>query len=245
MAQGRVYIGTSGWTYDDWSGPFYPPQVKGAERLAFYARHFHAVEVNATFYRLPTPAMIKAWNQRLPPGFHLVLKGSRFITHRKKLADIAEPLENFWSRARQLERLKVVLWQLPPSLHRDLPRLEAFLSQLPSPVRHALEFRHPSWWHEEVYALLRRHHAAFCAISHPDLPEEVTPTADFLYLRFHGKGQHLYQYDYSRPELAAWAQRVRPHLDGRDLYAFFNNDYEAKAVANALALRDLLTEQTG
>ncbi|MCB2192069.1 MAG: DUF72 domain-containing protein [Deltaproteobacteria bacterium] len=245
MAKGRAFIGTSGWTYDDWSGAFYPPGVSGAERLAFYAQRFNTVEVNATFYRLPTPAMIKAWNKRLPSGFHLVLKGSRFITHRKKLTDIAEPLEKFWSRARQLERLKVVLWQLHPSLQRDLPRLEDFLAQLPAQVGHTVEFRHASWWHDETYALLEKYGAAFCAISHPELPSEVPVTADFLYLRFHGEGKNLYRYDYSDHELADWAERVEPHLEGRDLYAFFNNDHEAKAVFNAQTFQELLAEQIG
>ncbi|RJX33927.1 MAG: DUF72 domain-containing protein [Desulfarculus sp.] len=240
MAAKRLYIGTSGWTYDDWSGVFYPPEVKGPERLAFYAQRFNSVEVNASFYRLPTPAMITAWNQRLPAGFHLVLKGSRFITHRKKLSEAAESLAAFWSRAGQLQRLKVILWQLPPGLHQDLARLEEFLQQLPRAVRHAVELRHASWWQDGVYGLLRRYNAAFVAVSHPRLPEEVVPTADFLYLRFHGKGRNLYQYDYSKEELAAWAQRVRPLLAGRDLYAFFNNDYNANAPRNALAFRGML-----
>jgi uncharacterized protein YecE (DUF72 family) len=243
MAGQGIHVGTSGWTYDDWSGAFYPPEVKGAERLAFYAGQFDTVEVNATFYRLPTQVMIDAWNRRLPAGFHLVLKASREVTHRKKLLDCAESVTLFLDRARKLRRLEVILWQLPPSLHKDLVRLEAFLAMLPATIRHAVEFRHASWWDDQAAAVLSRHNAAFVAVSHPRLPEAVLATTDLLYLRFHGLGQQLYSYDYSREELAEWAERVRPHLPGRRLYAFFNNDYEARAPRNARVLRELLTGQ--
>ncbi len=240
MTKKRIYVGTSGWTYDDWTGPFYPEDVKGAYRLEFYAEKFDTVEVNATFYRLPTQNMINAWNRRLASSFHLVVKGSRLITHLKKLADCQEPLETFWERVAQLRRLKVILWQLPPSLHKDLERLERFLSQLPAEVRHAVEFRHKSWWDEEAAALLKRHKAAFVAISHPRLPDTIYPTTDFLYLRFHGLGSQLYRYDYSDEELTAWATRLQRHLRGRTLYAFFNNDYDANAPRNAATFRELL-----
>ncbi len=242
----QVYVGTSGWTYDDWSGPFYPDDVRGADRLAFYAARFQTVEVNATFYRLPTETMIRAWNRRLPDDFHLVLKGSRLITHRKKLADCDEALSAFCERAGQLKPLRVVLWQLPPMLHKDLARLDGFLGRLgrfvPEGVRHAMEFRHESWWDDEVCELLARHAACFVALSHPHLPEEILPTTDFLYLRFHGKGEQLYRYDYSEAELAEWARRVERPLGGRRLYAFFNNDYEAHAPQNAAAFARLLGE---
>jgi len=247
MSRKRIFVGTSGWTYDDWTGPFYPEDVRGADRLSFYVSRFPTVEVNATFYRLPTDNMIAAWNRRLPEDFHLVLKGSRVVTHRKKLADCEEALAVFWERAAELKTLRVVLWQLPPSLHKDVARLEGFLQQLatsaPKAVRHAVEFRHQSWWDEEVCALLREYAACFVAISHPRLPEDILPTTDFLYLRFHGKGNQLYRYDYSEAELADWTQRVRPHLRGRTLYAFFNNDYEAHAPRNAELFARLLTRR--
>jgi uncharacterized protein YecE (DUF72 family) len=242
MKKRRIYVGTSGWTYDDWTGPFYPEDVKGAKRLEFYAQKFDTVEVNATFYRLPTQTMIDAWNRRLQPGFHLVLKGSRLITHLKKLDDCREPLGAFWDRARPLRTLRVILWQLPPSLHKDVDRLDRFLSALPKEVRHAVEFRHASWSDEEVTALLARHEAAFVAVSHPKLPDTIHATADFLYLRFHGVGRQLYQYDYSDEELGDWASRLKPHLRGRTLYAFFNNDFGANAPRNAATFRDLLKQ---
>ncbi len=240
MSGKKIFVGTSGWTYDDWSGPFYPKGVAGSERLSFYATRFSTVEVNATFYRLPTQAMIDAWNRRLPAGFHLVVKGSRVITHLKKLADCSEPLGMFLDRVAQLRALRVILWQLPPSLHKDPDRLERFLAALPTDWRHAVEFRHVSWWDEQVQALLRAYGAAMVAVSHPRLPSDVIPTADFLYLRFHGLGRQLYRYDYTDQQLREWVTRVRPHLRGRTLYAFFNNDYHAHAPRNAARFEELL-----
>ena len=241
MLQQSIYVGTSGWVYDDWQGRFYPEDVKGSDRLSYYAQHFDTVEVNATFYRLPTSNMLDAWNRRLPADFHLVLKGSRLITHLKRLRDCREPLRTFLDRALELRTLKVILWQLPPSLHQDLPLLEDFLALLPSEVRHAVEFRHGSWWDDQVTETLARYRAAFVAVSMGGLPDTIIPTTDFLYLRFHGPADLVYQYDYPNEELAAWVERVRPHLADRTLYAFFNNDYHAHAPRNAAGFRELLS----
>jgi uncharacterized protein YecE (DUF72 family) len=234
------FVGTSGWTYDDWVGKFYPEGVKGSQRLVFYVTKFNTVEINATFYRLPTQKMLDAWNRRLPEGFHLVVKGSRVVTHLKKLTDCREPLEVFWERVGQLKTLRVILWQLPPSLNKDIGRLEQFLKRLPKQVRHAVEFRHPSWWGDDAVELLRHYHAAFVAVSHPRMPDRIDPTTDFLYLRFHGLGRQLYRYDYNDRELADWAGRVKKHLGGRTVYAFFNNDFAANAPRNAETFRTLL-----
>ncbi|MBW1712575.1 MAG: DUF72 domain-containing protein, partial [Deltaproteobacteria bacterium] len=227
-------------TYDDWPGRFYPPQVKGTKRLEYYAQIFDTVEVNATFYRTPGPKVIESWNRRLAPDYHLVVKAPRAVTHFKKLKDCDRSLEFFLDRVLALKSLRVILWQLPPSLHRDTERLDRFLAGLPQGVRHAVEFRHASWWHETTAAVLARRQAAFVSISHPELPDRIWPTTDFLYLRFHGLGQKLYLYDYSRQELEDWAARLQPHLAGRSLYAFFNNDYEAHAPRNAALFKDLV-----
>ncbi len=240
MQSHRIFIGTSGWTYDDWAEKFYPREVKGSERLAFYVTQFDTVEINATFYRLPTQIMLDAWNRRLPEGFHLVVKGPRVITHLKKLSDCRESLQLFLDRVKQLRTLRAILWQLPPSLGKDLDRLERFLKALPQDVRHAVEFRHKSWWDDEVAALLARHNAAFVAISHPKLPDTIYPTADFLYLRFHGLDRQLYRYDYTDEELKDWAERLKPYVESKMIYAFFNNDYEANAPRNAQTLRAML-----
>lgn len=236
------YCGTSGWTYDDWAGAFYPPETKARERLDYYCQQFNALEINATFYRLPNEAMLRAWNQRLKSDYHLAVKGSRYITHLKKLQDIDEGLQAFGERVLQLRALKVILWQLPPSLPKDVPRLEAFLQKLPASVRHAVEFRHASWWDDEVPACLERHQAAFVAVSHPQLPDTVHATTDFIYARFHGLGARLYLYDYPHAELKAWARRLKPHLAQRAVFTFFNNDYQAHAPKNAATLRKLLAE---
>jgi len=240
MGKRRIHVGTSGWTYDDWTGPFYPDDVKGAERLSFYSKKFETVEVNATFYRNPAPSAIKAWNTRLGPDFHLVVKGSRAVTHLKKLADCDAQLTACLDRVLQLKRLHVILWQLPPSLHKDVERLDRFLAKLPQKIRHAVEFRHESWWDDEVAEALARHDAAFAAISHPTLPDAVRATTDFLYVRFHGIDRELYRYDYTNEELEEWVARLEPHLRGRTLYAFFNNDYNANAPRNAQTFRELL-----
>jgi uncharacterized protein YecE (DUF72 family) len=241
MKRRRVVVGTSGWTYDDWYGAFYPEDIKRSERLSFYAERFDTVEVNATFYRLPTEPMIKAWNARLGKNFHLVLKGSRVVTHLKKISNCEEALEKFFERAFKLTRLEVILWQLPPSLHKDVERLETFLSLLPKRVRHAVEFRHESWWDDDVVKTLSRRNAAFVAVSHPSLPETILPTTDFLYVRFHGQDREAYRYNYTDKELSHWVSILKPHLSGRTLYAFFNNDYNANAPRNAVTLKELLT----
>lgn len=241
MGNGEIHVGTSGWTYGDWNGVFYPAGVTGAERLRFYARHFDTVEVNATFYRLPGASMIEGWNRRLPPQFHMVAKGPRRVTHHHRLEDCAAPLQRFLERVSALAPLKVLLWQLPPSLHRDVERLERFLAQLPALPRHAVEFRHASWWGDGAVAeALRRHNAAWVAVSHPRLPGTVVPTADFLYVRFHGLGRRLYDYDYAEAELQDWVERLAGPRQGRTLYAFFNNDFHAHAVRNAGSFRAML-----
>ncbi len=240
MVRKKIHVGTSGWTYDDWAERFYPKEVKGTDQLLYYVKQFDTVEVNSTFYRTPSETVIQSWNKRLPSGYHLVVKGSRVVTHLKRLKNCEASLNLFLERVLKLASLKVILWQLPPSFHKDLSTLDHFLKQLPKTVRHAVEFRHASWWHEEVTAVLARHKAAFVAVSHPDLTEEIWPTTDFLYLRFHGRGSQLYQYNYSRKELAEWSDRMKRHLRGRTLYAFFNNDYHAYAPKNAALLRELL-----
>ncbi len=248
----RVHVGTSGWTYGDWEGVFYPPGVRGPDRLAWYAQRFDTVEVNASFYRFPAETAVAAWNRRLPPGFHLVLKGHRRVTHVHRLGPGGDDvLAAFLARVAPLRRLRVLLWQLPPSLRCDPALLDGFLQRLAARcadlprrrfrLRHAVEFRHPSWWEDPaVPALLRRHRAAFVAVDHPRLPREVFPTADFLYVRFHGSGPRLYDWDYSDTELRAWVRRLLPHLRRRPLYAFFNNDVAARAPRNALRFRRLL-----
>jgi uncharacterized protein YecE (DUF72 family) len=238
----RIHVGTSGWTYPDWADVFYPKNVRGAARLTFYASQFDAVEVNSTFYRFPNEATITSWDRRLPASFHLVVKGSRRVTHLGRPGENREVAEAFCQRVAALRTLRAILWQFPPGFEKDLTQLAEFLKYLPKDPRHAVEFRHASWWDDQTVALLTRSNVAFVAVSHPKLPDTIFPTADLLYVRFHGLGKQLYRYDYSDRQLDGWADRLHPHLAGRTLYAFFNNTYQANAVANAIAFRALLAQ---
>jgi uncharacterized protein YecE (DUF72 family) len=235
VRRGRCHIGTSGWQYASWRGAFYPEDLPQRDWLACYAARFDTVEVNNSFYRLPSAEVFEAWRERAGPGFCFAVKFSRYGSHLKRLRDPEGPVERFLERARRLgPRLGPVLVQLPPRWPVDVERLARFLEVVPRPPRWCIEFRDPSWLCEPVYALLRRQGAALCI---HDLierhPREVT--ADFVYLRFHG--DH-YGGSYSPQQLSAEARRIAAHLRrGLDVHAYFNNDADGHAVANALDLR--------
>lgn len=232
---GRLRIGTSGYQYDDWCGRFYPKSLPKSAWFAHYAEHFDAVELNATFYRLPETATFERWRKAAPKGFCYALKFSRYGTHIKRLKDPADTVAHFVERARLLgPTLGPILVQLPPRWHVNPDRLAAFLEAVPKRIRWALELRDPSWLCEDVYALLRRHRVALCI---HDLIERHprVQTASWVYLRFHGNG---HAGSYSPQALSAIARRIRVHLaDGHDVYAFFNNDIGGHAVRNAIDLR--------
>lgn len=244
MAEGRLLVGTSGWSYDHWRGGFYPQHVPAAGRLAYYAAHFDTVELNATFYGLPAATTVRGWHEATPDGFVFAVKGSRYVTHMRKLSGAAEPVERFFERIRPLgAKLGPVLWQLPPFLERDLELLEGFLATLPGDVRHAIEFRHESWLEPETYALLARHGVAVVHVSGDMLRTDLTPTAGFIYARFHGTTR--YHGAYSPAQLGPWAaffgDQVRA---GRDCYAYFNNDAEGHAPDDALRLLGMFGTRT-
>jgi len=204
----RYYIGTSGWHYDDWRGRFYPEKLPKTKWLEFYAGHFPTLELNNSFYRLPSENAFNNWYNSTPTDFVFAVKVSRFITHIKRLKDCDEAVNNFMSRARLLkEKLGPLLYQLPPSLHRDDALLDSFLKKLPEELKHVIEFRHESWLVEEVYKLLRQYHAGFCVFDMPELICPMLATASFAYIRFHGR-ESLYSSDYSDKELAEWTQRI-------------------------------------
>jgi uncharacterized protein YecE (DUF72 family) len=236
-----IHIGTSGWFYKGWSGAFYPEDLAPSQWLTFYARHFSTVEINSTFYRLPFQNMVKGWRQRAPEGFTFAVKGSRRITHLKKLVDIADDLNKFIDRVSELgEYLGPILWQLPPQLQLDLERLESFLALLPRGISHAVEFRHPSWLEDTVFEVLRRFQVAPVTVSSLRMPADFTTTANFTYLRLHGL-EGGYSHDYSREELAPWAEHIcRCASEGLEVYAFFNNDGRTRAPANAGLLTQMI-----
>ena len=241
---GEVRVGTSGWQYDDWRGVVYPEDLPKRRWLAHYVKRFPTVEVNSTFYRLARESAVKEWRDNAPPGFEFVLKGSRFITHQKKLNDPGPPLERFFEPlGRVLDRTAVILWQLPGRWRRNAERLDAFLGALPSGLRYAVEFRDDDWFHDESYEVLDRHGVANVWLSSSLTSQHgFVATGDHVYVRFHGLDPEApYRYDYSREELGPWAQRLRGIAgEGTPAWVFFNNDYEGHAVRNAEALTDLL-----
>ena len=232
----RVLVGTSGWVYRDWAATMYRG-IPRSRWLEHYAETFPTVEVNSTFYRLPSIRAVTAWRAQVPAGFRFVVKGSRYLTHMKRLTDTTDGLLRFFERLEPLaDCLDTVLWQLPPNLQLDLSRLDAFLAALPTAMRHAVEFRHPSWQCAATYALLDRRQALTVAVSGPQLPEDHTVTGGAAYVRFHGL-RSGYAYDYTDEDLAPWARWLQTQTDG---FAFFNNDVGGHAVRNALRLRELL-----
>ncbi|MEW6545138.1 MAG: DUF72 domain-containing protein [Nitrospirota bacterium] len=238
----RLLIGTSGWTYPSWRGTFYPEDLPSRQYLEFYAREFPTAEVNYSFYHLPKPGTYAKWAGQVPEEFIFSVKASRLITHTKRLKEVEELWETFVRNARSLgAHLGPVLLQFPPSFRCEQSRLAAFLKEAgSSDVRLVFEFRHESWLVEEVYRLLSRHHAAFCIADSPDYPRRDVLTADFAYLRFHGR-ERLFASSYSQAELAEEAKKIRRYLkDGLDVFVYFNNDAEGHAVSNARTLRKLL-----
>ena len=237
----KYFIGTSGWHYDDWRGLFYPEKLPKDRWLEFYARRFITLELNNSFYRLPSENAFTNWYNSSPEGFIFSVKASRYITHIKRLNDCSEAVNNFMSRACLLkEKLGPVLYQLPSNFHRDDTRLEAFLKILPKDIKHAIEFRHESWFHENIYDLLRKYNVGFAAFDMPDLTSILLATSDFLYLRFHG-GNSLYSSRYSEREMSTWAEKISK-LSGKleSAYIYFNNDVAGYAIENAQTLRSFL-----
>lgn len=240
--RGRAFIGTSGWMYDHWKGVFYPEGIKKDDWLSFYMRHFHTVEINSTFYHLPTPEAFEGWREAAKKGFIFALKGSRFITHMMKLKEPEEPLRLFMERAEILgESLGPILFQLPPRWRCNPQRLEEFVEYLPSKLRFAFEFRDDSWFNENVYGILSKRDISFCIYHMPDFMSPVEITAPFVYIRFHG-ADSLYGGRYSEDDLSRWADLIKLYLKGGlDVYVYFNNDAEGFAVINAKELREIVT----
>ncbi len=239
--------GTSGGWDEHWVGKFYSPDIEKREWFSHYAKVFDTVEVNSSFYRLPFAAVVKSWERKAPHGFRFTLKMWRRVTHFKKLKDVADDLSMFFERIEPLRKnLGAILYQLPPSLKLDLPLLEEFLQILPKDLDQAVEFRNESWLTAKTFSLLSKYNKAYCIVSMPKLPEICETTAGFSYVRFHGK-EGLYESFYSDDELRQWARRIRGFSTRKvkRVYVYFNNDYDAYAVANASKLREFLTGMTG
>jgi uncharacterized protein YecE (DUF72 family) len=236
-------IGTSGWSYDHWTPELYPPGLAPGRRLAGYAESFSTVELNSSFYRWPRPEAFRSWRQRLPAGFRMSVKAPRGLTHARKLHEPEAWIERIAAGWHELgDKRAVLLVQLGPAQARDDARLAYFLQAVPRWIPVAMEFRHPSWQHEDVFAILQARGAAYCVMSGAQLPCILRVTAPFAYVRMHGPDHdHLYGGSYSEGDLAWWADRIREwERAGTDALVYFNNDGDANAVRNARALRRLL-----
>jgi uncharacterized protein YecE (DUF72 family) len=240
-----VWIGTSGWSYDHWHPALYPPGLPARDRLARYTQAFTTAELNSSFYRWPGPAAFASWRRRLPDGFRLSVKAPRGLTHARKLYGPETWLERIAAGLHELDgRRAVLLVQLAPAQARDDARLDYFLTRVPGWMRVAVEFRHPSWHCEEVFALLAAHRAAYCVMSGASLPCVLRATTDFVYVRMHGPDPgHLYAGSYPDADLCWWADRIGEwDRAGQGVFVYFNNDADANAVRNARTLRALLDE---
>lgn len=239
----ELRVGTSGWNYGDWRGIFYPAELAGAEYLGWYSRHFDTAELNYSFYRLPRPSTYEKWAAETPEGFVLALKVSRFITHIRRLEGTEDAWQRFLENARALGgKLGPLLLQLPPSFKADAGRLERFLAAArrgkeEGAARLAFEFRHSSWFEPGILELLQRLDVALVIAQSERYPQApLTPTASFVYLRFHGPGR-LFSSEYTDEQLAEWAGRIHAwRAQGRAVFAYFNNDFHGYAVSNARTL---------
>lgn len=234
-------IGCSGFLYDHWRKNFYPEDLSKNYWLEYYSKHFSTVELNVTFYKLPDRETFSKWYLSTPEGFVFSLKGSRFITHIKKIKDCAEPVEAFFSRALLLkEKLGVILWQFPPSLTLDLERLKDFLELLePYEMKNTFEFRNKTWINKKVVDLLKKKNVAFCMADWPDFLDKLPLTANFVYIRRHGQ-EGSYATEYSKELLNKDAKRIKVYLrQKKDVFIYFNNDafgYAPKNVSELVTL---------
>jgi uncharacterized protein YecE (DUF72 family) len=242
----EVRIGTSGWSYPHWRGSFYPEGLPVKDQLAFYASRFSTAEINGSFYRLPTDKAVAGWREAVPDGFLFAWKASRFITHTKRLKEVGDSIALVFGRMEGLgDRLGPALFQLPPMMKADPERLGAFLPLLPKGRRCVVEFRHPSWYAPDIFELLRAHDVALCVSDHHDAPAPWECTASFVYVRGHGPGGG-YSGSYSDAELRAWAKRIKAWMaEGRDAYAYFDNDIGTAAPGDAERLRGMLKSGLG
>jgi uncharacterized protein YecE (DUF72 family) len=238
----EVRVGCSGWQYRDWRGVLYPEGLAQSRWLERYAEEFDTVEVNSTFYRLASRAAVERWVEQTPAGFVFALKASRYLIHMKKLRDIEQGIGRFYERVEPLAgtpKMGPVLWQLPEWFKRDDATLAAALDALPA-GRHCFEFRHPSWFCDEVYDLLRRHDVALAIGDSPDRPwQPFVLTTDWTFVRFH-HGHRGRRGNYSETELREWADRLVGVAGEASVLAYFNNDWEGFAVRNARSLRAML-----
>jgi uncharacterized protein YecE (DUF72 family) len=232
-----IHIGTSGYSYPEWRGSFYPVDLPTSQMLGYYAGRFSTVEINNTFYRLPSEKVLAEWAQQTPPGFIFTLKAPRRITHEARLRDCEELLGVFSTRAQTLgPKLGVLLFQLPPWFKKDLRVLDAFLEQMPSGLAAAFEFRNASWFADDVYARLKARNLALCIADTADATTPLVPTADYGYFRLRDEG-------YREPDIREWAETIRQHArDWRDVFVYFKHEAEGRGAEFAQLLARVISQ---
>lgn len=238
----NIHLGCSGFSYKHWQGNFYPDDISQKAWFAYYRSVFATVELNVTFYRTPAPKTFRHWYEESGKNFSFAVKGSRYITHVKRLVDVESALARFFGAAQELqEKLQVVLWQFPPQFKVDLPRLESFLDQVAQyHGRNTLEFRNRSWLIDEVVDLCKNRNVSMCMADHPQFLDVLPITADFVYIRRHGM-EGSYNGFYTGEQLEKDAARIRSYLDRQlDVYIYYNNDLGGAAPQNAQELASLL-----
>ena len=237
----KIHIGTSGWHYKHWQGPFYPKDVPTERYLEYYSKLFHTVEINNTFYNLPDKKTIREWRESVPAEFIFSVKASRYITHMKKLKDPRKPVEKFIDTVKLLkDKLGPILFQLPPRWRVNPERLETFVESLPSSYRYAFEFRDPSWFDSRIYEILEKYNKSFCIYEIGGLTSPRIVTADFVYIRLHGP-DGPYRGQYKTDVLREWAGELsRWKSQDKDIYFYFDNDEAGYAPQDAMRLRNTL-----
>lgn len=239
--KGVAYIGTSGWHYKHWKGPFYPENIKEPEQLAYFVTKIPTVEINNSFYRLPTKETFDNWYAEVPADFKFAVKASRFMTHLKKLKVEKDAVNVLLARASHLkEKLGPILFQLPPKWNINEERLAGFLTHLPNDLRFTFEFRNDTWYNDRVYQLLEDSNIAFCIYELAGHQSPTIVTADFVYIRLHGPGDK-YQGSYTDKQLSDWAEKCRGwQQEGKDVYVYFDNDQAGFAALNAQSMIEKL-----
>jgi uncharacterized protein YecE (DUF72 family) len=241
----EIHVGCSGWVYRHWRGLFYPEGLAQKRWFERYSEEFDTVEINASFYRIPLASTFDGWREKAPPGFRYAVKANRFITHMKKLLDCEEPVDRFIELSRRLEEtLGPILYQLPPSLHKDLERLDAFLERLPDDLEQVVEFRHKSWYDEDVLALLDRHGVGFVTHDLKGLKSPRWASGRTAYVRFHGTAGK-YHGRYSDEALLDWTDWcLELARSGRSVWCYFNNDIHGHAIEDARTLRSMVGQMS-
>lgn len=237
----KYHIGTSGWHYDHWEEPFYPEGTSRKDQLPYYTNIFNTVEINNSFYQLPSEGTFENWYRSTPDHFIFSVKANRYITHMKNLMDVEEPLENFISGCKILkEKLGALLFQLPPQWNINLERFRKFADLLPDGYQIALEFRNESWFSEQIFEILREKNISFCIYELGEKESPILTTADFVYIRLHGPAGP-YQGDYSEDSLKNWAEKIENWVSqDKEVYLYFDNDQKGYAPKNAQEIEQMI-----